>query len=138
MVKGRWGRIMELLGTMGVNNPLGSISGMPQISAAFCNWGVPLLLVRISQQIVNGFVQEYPQEIPFHGVVQPLSPKQLMLKPEGERAWTWLQVHVQASSPVKLTPNDRFMYNCQKYKVMARLDYTANNYVEYHAVQDFQ
>ena len=128
---------MKLLGTMAQTRSLNQISAMPQMGAAFCNWGVPLLLVRITQQIVDGFVQEIPQQIPFHGVVQPLSPKQLMLKPEGERAWTWLQVHVQASSPVKLTPNDRFMYAGQKYKVMARRDYTLNNYVEYHAVADY-
>lgn len=129
---------MKSLGTMGGSRNLGQISGAPQISAAFGNWGVSLLLVRITQQIVDGFVRDISQEIPFHGVVQPLSPKQLMLKPEGERAWTWLQIHVQASSPVKLTPNDRIMYNCRKYKIMARLDYSANNYVEYHAVEDFQ
>ena len=129
---------MKLLGTMGNSRDLKSISGMPQISAAFSGWGVTLLLVKITQQIVDGFVQEIPHQIPFHGVVQPLSPKQLMLKPEGERAWTWLQIHMQASSPVKLAPNDRIMYNGQKYKIMARLDYTADNYVELHACQDYQ
>lgn len=138
MVKSGWGKLMELLGNMAGGQSLNSVSGMPQMNAAFCNWGVALLLVRITQQIIDGLVQEIPQEIPFHGVVQPLSPKQIMLKPEGERAWTWLQIHVQASSPVKLVPNDRFLYNCQKYKIMGRLDYTANNYIEYHAIQDFQ
>lgn len=138
MVKSRWGFLMKLLGTMGNSRNLNAISGMPQMNAAFSNWDVALLLVHITQQIIDGFVRDIPHEIPFHGVVQPLSPKQIALKPEGERAWTWLQVHVQASSPVKLTPNDRFLYNCVAYKVMARLDYTADNYIEYHAVQDYQ
>jgi hypothetical protein len=129
---------MKLLGKSAGTKTLNGINSLPRMAAAFYGWGSTLLLVKITQQIVDGFVQDIAQQIPFHGVVQPLSPKQLMLKPEGERAWTWLQIHVQASSPVKLTPNDRVMYNCQKYKIMARLDYSANNYVEYHAVEDFQ
>lgn len=129
---------MKALGIMAGTRNLKAISGMPQINAAFSGWGVTLLLVRITQQIVDGFVHDIPQQIPFHGVVQPLSPKQLMLKPEGERAWTWLQIHMQASSPVKLAPNDRIMYNDRKYKIMARLDYTADNYVELHATEDYQ
>lgn len=117
---------------------LRQISGLPQIRAAFCGWGTTILLVKIKQSIVDGFPQDISHEIPFHGVVQPLSPRLLLLKPEGERAWTWLQIHVVASSPVKLDVHDRIMYNCRKYKIMARLDYSANNYMEYHAVEDFQ
>ena len=129
---------MKTIGQMGSDRNLNQIVGTPQLTAAFSGWGTTILLVKISQQIIDGFVQEIAQQIPFHGVVQPLSPKQLILKPEGERAWAWLQIHVQASSPVKLNVNDRIMYNNRKYKIMARLDYSANNYIEFHAVEDFQ
>ena len=130
--------ISKLLGTFGESRSLNQISSAPQISPDFSGWGSSLLLVQITQQIIDGLVQDIIHQTPFHGVVQPLSPKQLMLKPEGERAWAWLQIHIQANSPVKLNVNDRIMYNCCKYKVMARLDYSANNYIELHVVQDFQ
>lgn len=118
---------------------INGLTGVPKISAAFCGWESTLKLVRITQQVINdGFVQDTPHEYPFKGVVQPLSPKQIALKPEGERAWTWLQIHVKTSCSVKLDVNDRIMYNCRKYKVMGKLDYSANNYVEYHAIEDFQ
>ncbi len=128
----------QLLGRMGNSGKVNQINQVPQINAAFCGWGSVLQLVKITQQVIDGLVQDIAHQIPFHGIVQPLSPKQIALKPEGERAWTWLQVHIQASSPVKIDTNDRFIYNCCKYKVMGRLDYAANNYIELHAVQDFQ
>lgn len=129
---------MNLLPKSAGSKSLKSISGVPQMTAGFCGWGSTLLLVKITQQILNGLVQDIAHQIPFHGVVQPLSVKQISLKPEGERAWTWLQIHVQASSPVKLDVNDRIMYNDRKYKIMARLDYSANGYIEHHCVEDFQ
>lgn len=129
---------MKTLGSFGANRGLGQISGAPQISSAFVGWESNLLLVTITQQIIDGLVQDTAQQIPFRGVVQPLSPKQIALKPEGQRGWAWLQIHIKADSPVKLNVNDRLMYNCEKYKVMGRLDYSANNFVELHCVQDFR
>ena len=128
---------MKTLGTFGADRSLSQINGAPQISSAFMGWTSTLLLVRISQTIVDGLVDDSADQIPFQGVVQPLSPKQLVLKPEGERAWAWLQIHVQNSSPVKLDVNDRIMYNCRKYKVMAQSDWSANGYMEYHVVADY-
>lgn len=128
-----------LLGTMAGTAKLSDRHPGPQITAAPNGWQSKLILVDIQQQVVNdGFVQESAQQVEFSGVVQPLSPKQIMLKPEGQRAWTWLQIHVMNNSPVKLNVNDRIMYNCRKYKIMARNDYTANGYMEFHAVEDFQ
>jgi hypothetical protein len=114
------------------------INSVPRISAAFQGWGSTLLLVRITQQVVDGFVQDIAHQIPFHGIVQPLSPKRIALKPEGQRAWTWLQVHIKSDAPLKLNDNDRLMYNNRKYKVMARMDYTANGYEELEVIEDFQ
>ena len=129
---------MKTLGTFGADRGLSKLSGAPQISSAFSGWESTIILVRISQQIIDGLVQDIAQQIQFRGVVQPLSAKQIALKPEGERAWAWLQIHIKADSPMKLDVNDRIMYNCRKYKVMAQLDWSANNFVELHCVEDFQ
>lgn len=132
------GNEMNLLGKMGRDGGISNVNQLPQITATFNGWESSLLLVRITQQIIDSIVTDIPHEYPFKGIVQPLSPKQIALKPEGERAWAWLQIHIRADSPLKLNVNDRIVYNKCKYKVMARNDYSANNYVELHAVQDFQ
>lgn len=116
---------------------LNQINAMPQVSAAFSGWNSLITIVRITQTIVDGFPVDTENFIYFKGVIQPFSPRQLMLKPEGERAWTWLQIHCVAGKD-NIEPNDKILYNGQRYKVMANNDYSLNGYTEYHAVLDFQ
>ena len=112
-------------------------SGMPQMTVAFAGWQSKINLVRITQEIINGFPEDIEEKIFFQGVIQPLSARQLMLKPEGERSWTWLQIHCFAGN-LNLVPNDKIIYNNVRYKIMASKDYSLNNYIEYHATLDYQ
>lgn len=116
--------------------PLNQFSGMPDVSAALSGWTVPITMKRITQIIVEGLVQDIFENISFEGVIQPLSPSKVALKPEGERTWNWLQIH-SFKGPLNVTLTDLVEYNGVRYKVMAQNDYTLNSYVEYHVVQDF-
>ena len=117
---------------------LNEISSMPQMENAFAGWFMPITLTRITQTVTDdGFVATDSENITFKGVIQPLTPKQLMLKPEGERAWKWLQIHCLAGS-LNLDTSDRITYNGEKFKVMAQNDYTLNNFIEYHLCKDYQ
>lgn len=116
---------------------LNQVSGMPQMLAAFSNWMISITLIRITQTINEGFVVDSERTFTFQGTVQPLSPQQLLLKPEGLRSFEWLDVHVLTSS-LDLVTNDLIKYNNKKYKIMATNDYTLNNYVEYHLVENFE
>ncbi len=117
--------------------PLNRSGGMPQMAAAFRGWQTTVVLRRIAQKIVDGLVVDYNQDISFKGTVQPLSPQKTMLKPEGQRAWKWLQIHCFTGT-TNLVTNDRIIYNGQIFKVMDILDYKLNNYIEYHACADYQ
>lgn len=110
---------------------------MPQIGAAFVGWQKPISLIKITQQVINGLVTDIGVSVNFRGVIQPLNPKMIALKPEGQRAWEWLQIHCFAGT-TNLDTNDRFIYAGKTYKVMANNDYSLNNYIEYHAVRDFE
>lgn len=112
-------------------------SGMPQISAAFAGWTTKLLLVKRVEVVVDGFVQYNDTPIKFYGTMQPLSARDISLKPEGQRSWTWLQMHCFARS-IELIPGDRIRWNGDNYKVMAQNDYSLNGYIEYHLVREFQ
>lgn len=116
---------------------LNQLSGMPQMHAAFAGWFMPISLKVITQTIVDGFNVDSEKTITFKGTIQPLSPKQIALKPEGQRAWKWLQIHCEGSQPI-LTTNDRIVYNGEKFKVMGDLDYRLNNFSEYHCVKDYE
>lgn len=117
--------------------PLNQLSGMPQMGRAFAGWMKTITLEKIVQTITNGFAVDSTVPITFQGTIQPLSPKMLELKPEGMRAFEWLQIHCFATS-ANLTTGDKILYNGKRYKIMADNDYSLNNYIEYHAIFDYQ
>ncbi len=107
------------------------------MGAAFAGWMKPITLIRITQSITDGLVTDNEASITFQGTIQPLSPRMIALKPEGQRAWEWLQIHAFAGS-LNLDDNDRISYNDKRFKVMATNDYSLNNYIEYHVVRDYE
>lgn len=116
---------------------LNEISGMPQIVDALNGWGSKITLMKVTQAVVNGFVQQVTQELTFIGTIQPLSPKLLQLKPEGQRGFQWLQIHCYEGD-LQLNDNDQITYSGDLYKIMGVLPYDLNNYREYHAIKDYQ
>lgn len=117
--------------------PLNQLSGMPQMSAAFSGWTISISLKKITQTVVNGFVQNAETDLTIKGIWQPLSPDEIALKPDGQRSWEWIWLHVEGKTLLFKT-NDRIIRNGIKYKIMAVKDYTLNNYSEYHLVLDYQ
>jgi hypothetical protein len=111
-------------------------SGMPQMRAAFGGWTRRITLTRRIQTVVDGLVTTEDVPFTFRGTVQPLSPKQIALKPEGQRAWSWIQIHCFSGSIIQ--PNDQIVYNNAVYKVMGQNDYSLNGFIEYHLVKDYQ
>lgn len=116
---------------------LSEMSGMPQMSAAFAGWQTRITLSRVVQVVVDGLVNDTESDITFDGTVQPLKAEAIALKPEGLRSWQWLQIHC-LTSPSNLSTNDIIVYSGKRFKVMEKLDYGLNNYVEYHLVADYE
>jgi hypothetical protein len=120
----------------GKNIPLNAQGGtIPQLGPAMRNWFQPMVFTPVGK-VVNGFmVVESADPINFRGVIQPLTDRQLILKPEGQRSWTWLMLH---SDPVlKLQTDDVVEYLGVQTRVMSRRDYTIYGYVMYSLVQDW-
>ena len=112
-------------------------SNMPDVSDGLGDWQERICLLLRTEQVVDGLVVNSDRKLVFYGCWQPLSPRALSLKPEGQQSWTWIQLHCQARS-TNLMTNDRVVYNGDLYKVMALIDYSLNGYVEYHLVRDYQ
>lgn len=116
---------------------ISQMNNMPKVHAAFRGWESDVVLTIITQTNVDGFVQNVEKEIKFRGTVQPLKAQEIQLKPEGQRSFEWLQIHAQAGD-TNLNTNDRIRYFGRDFKIMALNDYTANGFIEYHAVKDFE
>jgi len=110
--------------------------GMPQIKKALNRWNIDITMIKVSESIVDGDVQEIETEFNFKGVVQPLAREELKAKPEGERSWEWLMIHTHIN--IELETGDKIKYQGKNFKVMAKKDYELNNYYEYHIVKDYE
>ncbi len=118
------------------NRPLFDKAGtVPDVSGALQDYYQNLVFTPIAK-LVSGFqVVEIGNPINFRGVVQPLNKRQLMLKPEGQRAWTWLTCH---SDPVlTLQVDDIVLFRGKQTRVMARQSNELYGFVVYDLCQDW-
>lgn len=116
---------------------LKAISGMPQMSETLTGWQVPLILGRVTQEIIEGDKEEKITWFNFLGVWQPLKDEELQFKPEGLRSWGWIWIHAVSGS-LNLETGDKVIFNQKRYKIMAVKDYSLNGFIEYQLVRDYE
>lgn len=120
----------------GSNRPINVQTGtVPDVSGALKDWFQPMVFERVIKNVVGFQVVETGTLINFQGIVQPFTPRQLMLRPEGERAWTWLMLH--ADPVLTLNVDEVVNWLSKQTRVMGRKDYALYGYVEYSLVQDW-
>ena len=112
-------------------------SGMPQMANTLNGWEVPLLLIKVTQNVVDGDLVTTEQSINFQGVWQPLKDEALELKPEGQRSWEWIWIHAK-SSELNIETADKVKFKNKRYKVMSKKDYGLNGFVEYQLCRDYE
>lgn len=113
------------------------INGMPNMAGTLDGWEIPLTLIKIKQKVVEGLRQDEKTTYNFYGVWQPLRDEQLQFKPEGQRSWEWIWLHVK-SGILNLQTQDKVEFNNKRYKVMSIKDYSLNGYIEYELIRDYQ
>lgn len=112
-------------------------SGMPQMRNTLNGWEVPLTLIKITQNIVDGDAVKTEQKIDFLGCWQPLRDEELQFKPENQRSWSWYWIHAK-SGTLNLKTQDKIKFQGKRYKVMAVKDYSLNGFIEYQIVLDYE
>ena len=120
------------------NRTLKSINfNFPQMSGTLNGWEVPLTLIKITQNVVEGDAVKTEQHINFMGVFQPLRDEELQSKPEGQRSWSWYWIHAK-SGTLDLKTQDKIIFQDKRYKVIAVKDYGLNGYIEYEIILDYR
>lgn len=112
-------------------------SGMPQMDTTLVGWEMPLVLIRIKQNVIDGDLVTSEQTFKFQGVWQPLKDEALELKPEGQRSWEWIWIHAKATQ-LNLETADKVIFKNKRYKVMQKKDYGLNSFVEYQLCRDYE
>lgn len=112
-------------------------SGMPQMRNTLNGWEVPLTLIKITQNVVDGDAIKTEQKIDFLGCWQPLRDEELQFKPENQRSWSWYWIHAK-SGTLNLKTQDKIKFQGKRYKVMAIKDYSLNGFIEYQIILDYE
>jgi hypothetical protein len=119
------------------NRPLFDKSGtVPDVSGAMQDYFQAMVFTPLVKTVSGFQAVETASPINFQGTIQPFTDRQLLLKPEGQRAWTWLWLH--ADPVLTLEVDDVVLFKGVQTRVMSRKDYELYGYVEYHLVQDWQ
>lgn len=124
---------ITVAGRLNLNQNIGTL---PQMQSELADWFQPIVATRIIK-IQNQYETiERGVPINFVGVIQPLDPRKLMIKPEGQREWKPFRIHCYPT--VKFENDDVIVVGAMRLRIMAELDYSAYGYMEYHALQDYQ
>ena len=118
------------------SKPLFDRSGdVPDVSGALQQYYQAMVFTPVAK-IVEGFqVEEIGNPINFRGVMQPFTGRQLLLRPEGERAWTWFTLNSDIA--LSLNVDDVVIWKGKQTRVMGRKDYALYGFLEYQLCQDW-
>lgn len=120
--------------SMGINKKLNSTPGtLPDVSIAMKTWFQKMTFVKIVKQTIGFEIVEVLEEFNFRGVMQPLGPEELKIKPENERSLKWQMLHAETVLP--LATDDEVIYDSIRYRVMKTPNYEKYGYIEYHLVE---
>lgn len=108
---------------------------VPDVGGAMIDWFQSMQFQIVTKETIDFQVVETEEPVNFRGVIQPFTLRQLYLRPEGERAWTWAMVHAEPVLSLKV--DDIISYRGVHFRVMGKKNYTIYNYVQYSLVQDF-
>ncbi len=103
------------------------------MSGAFWNWTEPIQFNVVSTAAVDYEAIDTPEnQVFFDGVIQPLKPRDLLIKPEGERKfkyWTlWTEQELQPDSIIQDETG-------KQYRVMSKSDWRQGDYQQYEIMQ---
>lgn len=118
------------------NTPLTIRTGtVPDVSGALEDWMQPMSFQQLVKTVEGFQAVENTAPLDFFGVIQPLNSRTLLMKPEGQRAWTWLLLHADPS--LRLNVDDVVVYLGVQTRVMGRKNNSIYGYIEYELVQDW-
>lgn len=112
-----------------------SIAPTPNMASSLMGYFQPMVFNSVAKSVEGFQLEEVGNPIYFRGTWQPLTERQLMLKPEGQRAWTWFLLH--SDTALVLNVDDVVIWNGKQTRVMGRKDFSLYGYVEYSLVQDW-
>ncbi len=105
----------------------------PMMASAFWGWTESVQFILVTNEVVDFQAKETPvSQTPFDGVIEPLTPRLLMMKSEGERKfkyWTlWTDFELKLGAVIKDEGGST-------YRVVKKSDWRSGDYQEYEIIE---
>jgi hypothetical protein len=121
----------------GKNTPLTLRTGtVPDVSGALKDKFQLVAFKNISKSVEAFQNVDTETVVQFWGTWEPFTDRQLLLKPEGQRSWSWYMMIAEPGAV--LETDDIAEWNGKPTRVMALKDWSLHGFMEYHLVQNWQ
>lgn len=105
----------------------------PDMSAAFWDWTEPVQFNVVTTTAVDFEAIDAPEnQIVFDGVLEPLSPRDLLMKPEGERKFNYLNLWTEQELKMDSIIQDN---RGSTYRVLRKTDWRSSDFQQYEIMQ---
>ena len=111
--------------------------GLPNLSIALNGWEIPIEADFITQENIDGKITDVSNKKKIKGVIQPMSPEAVQIKPEGQRAWAWFIIHVNHKY-MRLRVEQKLIIKNENYKIMEVKNFIPYGFMEYHVIKDYE
>lgn len=115
---------------------ISELNSLPDVSGSLELLLQPVKIGCVTKKQVSGYTQESIEYIRTKAVRQAFTAQQLILRPEGERAWRWYTIHMLPD--IVLKTDDVIILHGLRMRIMEKLDYLEYGFAEYHAIEDFK
>jgi hypothetical protein len=109
---------------------------VPDVSGALMDWLQPMVFTPVTKVSENYQAVETGTPFNFQGVWQPFKPKDLLMRPEGQRDWDWFWCHSLIALPLNV--DDVIIYRGEQFRVLAVNNCSLYGFFEYQLCEDWR
>ena len=109
----------------------------PEMGTLLSGWDSAMQFRKLTSVMSDGEIIKTETDYPFTGVFEPMQARDLIAKPEGQRAWTWWTLWTRIDYDINLD-DDIQDYNGKIFKVMKQKNWNQAGYFEFELVEDYQ
>jgi hypothetical protein len=110
-------------------------SGLPDVAASIQEVLQGVKASYIQKQQINGYTQETLIEVITKVSIQPLTPQQLRMLPEGQRKWRYFTVF--ALKNLDLQPDEVFTIKGRNFRIQDKKDWKEFGFIAYNTIEDY-
>ncbi len=121
--------------------PQGSGGHLPNMSRTLSDYLRPMIALKINRALpsqATGFLSVESESAPirFNGVILPYPSRELVMKPEKQRAWKWVKLF--SNTDLHMREDDKAKIDNREFRVMNDHDFYQAGYYQYELVEGYQ